>query len=265
MIDGKRIVVVLPACNAQRTLARTCAAIDREIVDDVVLVDDASDDATVPAALELGLPVYRHRIRRGYGGNQKTCYQAALDRGADVVGMLHPDDQYPAELVPALAAMVASGAYEIAIGSRMLSGDPCAGGMPRYKYLSNRLWTWAQNRCLGQRLSEYHTGFRAYSRRLLLTLPLLQNSDDFVFDNQLLVQAVCFGFRIGELSTPARFTEDSSSISPWRGTWYGLGVALTSAQFLAHRAGVIHCPLFDPLGYRLTDRVPEPEAAVASA
>lgn len=256
MISRRKVIVVLPAYNAERTLERTYRGIARDVVDEILLVDDCSQDRTVDIAQSLGIPVYRHPANRGYGGNQKTCYQAALDRGADIVVMVHPDYQYPPELIPALAGVVASGFFHAALGSRILGGGALRRGMPWYKYAANRLWTWGQNLCLGQRLSEYHTGFRAFSREFLLRIPLLENSEDFLFDNQVLVQAVAFGYAIGELSTPAVFSKDCSSISPWRGTRYGLGVAATTVEYLLHRAGLRRSRRFDPAGRRLR---PAPE------
>lgn len=253
MINQRKIVVVLPAYNAERTLERTYRGIPRDVVDDVILVDDGSHDRTMEVAKQLGIPSYRHAANRGYGANQKTCYQVALDRGADIVVMLHPDYQYPPELIPALAQPVASGQSHVVLGSRVLDGGAMQRGMPRYKYVSNRLWTWGQNIGLRQRVSEYHTGFRAFSRHFLLHVPLLENSDDFLFDNQILVQAIYFGYAIHELSVPARFPPDSSSISPWRGTWYGLGVVWTTAQYLLQRAGLVRLALFSLEGRRLSD------------
>lgn len=251
MIARQRVVVVLPAYNAERTLERTYRGIARDVVDEVLLVDDCSRDRTVELAQSLGIPVYRHATTLGYGGNQKTCYQAALDRGAEIIVMVHPDYQYPPELIPALAGLVASGLFHVALGSRILGGGAVRRGMPWYKYVSNRVWTWGQNVALGQRLSEYHTGFRAFSRHFLLTVPLLENSDDFLFDNQLLVQAVGFGYALGELSTPARFARDSSCITPWRGTWYGLGVVATTIEYRLHRLGLVRSPRFSADGRRL--------------
>ncbi len=252
MIDGQKIIVVLPAYNAEHTLERTYRGIPRAIVDDVILVDDGSHDQTLEVARQLGIPSHQHATNRGYGANQKTCYQVALDRGADVVVMLHPDYQYPPELIPDLAQLITSGGCQVALGSRILGGGAVGRGMPRYKYLSNRLWSWGQNLCLGQHLSEYHTGFRAFSRAFLLRVPLLENSDDFLFDNQLLVQAVYFRERIGEIAVPARFADDSSSINPWRGTWYGLGVAWTTCQYILQRAGLVRLRIFDSAGRGLT-------------
>ncbi len=251
MIANWKVVVVLPAYNAERTLERTYKAIPLDVVDEVLLVDDSSHDRTVEVARRLGIPVYRHQNNLGYGANQKTCYKAALERGADIVVMLHPDYQYPPELIPALAGLVASGFFHVALGSRILGSGAVKRGMPLYKYLFNRIWTFGQNILLGQKLSEYHTGFRAFSRDFLLKVPLLENSDDFVFDNQILVQAVFLGYEIGEVSTPARFLEDSSSINPWRGAWYGFGVVLTACQCFLQRTGLFHFRLFDLDGRRL--------------
>jgi len=205
VINGLRLVVVMPAYNAERTLRQTFDELPSNYVDETILVDDASRDATAAVARDLGLRTIIHPKNRGYGGNQKTCYTAALAAGADIVVMLHPDYQYSPRLVTAMASMVASGHYDIVLGSRILGGATLRGGMPRYKYLANRLLTFVENLALGVKLSEYHTGFRAYRRAVLETLPLEENSDDFVFDNELLVQAVAFGFTIGEISCPTKY------------------------------------------------------------
>jgi glycosyltransferase involved in cell wall biosynthesis len=231
MLNGKRICVVMPAYNAERTLRETVAEIDRAVVDDVLLVDDASSDRTVEVALELGLHHVVHPKNRGYGGNQKTCYREALARGADIVVMLHPDYQYSPRLLPALAGMVASGHFDVALGSRILGVGARAGGMPLYKYLANRFLTFFENLLLGYKLAEYHTGYRAFSRRLLEALPLEANSDDFVFDNQILAQAIWFGFDIGEVTCPARYFEEASSIDFRRSVKYGFGVLGTALEF----------------------------------
>jgi len=200
MLDGKRIAVVLPAYNAAKTLLRTVEQISREIVDDIILTDDASQDDTFELARQLGLYALRHDRNRGYGGNQKTCYLAALERDADIVVMLHPDYQYSPRLIAAMASMIASEEYDVVLGSRILGRGARAGGMPLYKYIANRALTLAQNILVGQKLSEFHTGYRAWNRTVLERLPLLLGSDDFVFDNEMLVQAIHFGFRIGEIS-----------------------------------------------------------------
>ena len=251
MIGRKKVVVVLPAYNAEKTLERTWAEIPRDVVDETLLVDDGSRDRTVAEAVRLGIPVMRHQANLGPGRNQKTCYQAALNRGADIVVTLHPDYQYPPQLIPALAGLVASGMFHVALGSRILGTGAIRRGMPLYKYLSNRVWTFGQNLLLRQKLSEYHSGFRAFSREFLLKIPLLENSDDFVFDNQLLVQAIRFGYEIGEVSTPARYLPESSSISPWRGSWYGLQVAGVTFRYLLQRLGLARFRIFDPNGRRL--------------
>lgn len=252
MIQGQKVIVVLPAYNAEQTLEQTYHGIGRDVVDEVLLVDDYSQDRTIEVAERLGIYYHRHRKNQGYGANQKTCYQLALDRGADIVVMLHPDYQYPPEMVSPLADLVASGRCHVALGSRMLGGEVVQRGMPHYKYLCNRLWTWGQNVCLKQAFSEYHTGFRAFSRTFLLGVPLLENSDDFLFDNQILVQAIYFGYSIGEIAVDARFEKNSSSINPWRGTWYGFGVVATTIQYMLQRSGVAQCRIFHPNGRRLS-------------
>lgn len=245
MIEGRRVVVVMPAYNASKTLRRTFEEIPRQLVDDIILTDDGSRDDTVALAKELGLHTLVHDQNRGYGGNQKTCYKAALEMGADIVVMLHPDYQYSPRLVPAMASMVSSGHYDLVLASRILSGTARAGGMPLYKYVSNRALTLAENLLCGAKLSEYHTGYRAYSRQLLTTIPFERNSDDFVFDNQLIVQALHYGFQVGEVSCPTRYFEEASSISFSRSVVYGLGVLKVAAEFRAHRLGLARSRLFD--------------------
>jgi glycosyltransferase involved in cell wall biosynthesis len=245
VLCGRRVVVVLPAYNAESTLRRTVDELDRRIVDDVILVDDASTDRTIEAAEELGLVCVRHPVNRGYGANQKTCYRTALDLAADIVVMVHPDYQYSPLLVPAMAAMIAYGEYDFVLGSRILTQNAVARGMPRYKYVSNRILTLLENLILQQKLSEYHTGLRAYSRELLDAIPVERNSDDFVFDNQVIVQALTAGARIGELSCPTRYNADASSINFTRSVRYGLGVLKTAAEFRAHTTGVRSYPYLD--------------------
>ena len=242
VLNGRRVAIVLPAYNAGGTLARTVGEIDREVVDELVLVDDASTDDTVRLARSLGLAVHRHEEVRGYGGNQKSCYRLALALGADIVVMVHPDYQYSPRLVPAMAAMIAYGQYDFVLGSRILAENPVAEGMPRYKYVANRVLTLVENAVLRQKLSEYHTGLRAYSRQLLAALPFERNSEDFVFDNQIIAQAIAAGARIGELSCPTRYAADSSSIDLRRSVTYGLGVLRTTAQYRLQRLGVRHYP-----------------------
>ena len=251
MINGKRIVVVLPAYNAESTLAATVREIP-DTVDEVILVDDQSTDGTVALAHKLGLTVTVHDRNQGYGGNQKTCYAKALAWGADVVVMNHPDYQYSPLLLTAMASMVAYNVYDLVLGSRLLVGGALRGGMPRYKYLFNRLLTAFQNIFLGVKLSEYHTGYRAFSRELLETLPLLENSDDFVFDNQMVAQAVMFGFRIGEISCPTKYFEEASSINFKRSVEYGFGVLATSITFFLQKLALVHLARFDAKGRKVT-------------
>ncbi len=243
MINGKRIVVVLPAYNAAKTLETTVGEIPA-VADECILVDDHSRDDTAAMARRLGLTVEIHKQNRGYGGNQKTCYAKALAHGADVVVMLHPDYQYTPLLVTPLATMVAYGVYDLALGSRILGGGALRGGMPRYKYVANRFLTLFQNLIMGAKLSEYHTGFRAFSKELLVSLPLGLNSDDFVFDNQILAQAILLGARIGEISCPTRYFAEASSINFRRSSVYGLGVIKTCLQFLLARWGLYRASIF---------------------
>jgi len=245
MINGKRLVVVLPAYNAELTLRRTVAEIDRSVVDEILVVDDASTDGTVDESRALGLETIRHDRNKGYGGNQKTCYSSALARGADIVVMLHPDYQYSPRLVTAMAAMIAYGDYDFILGSRILAQNPTTGGMPLWKYVSNRVLTLFENIVVGYKLSEYHTGLRAYSKELLEVLPLEHNSDNFVFDNQLIVQAMAAGARIGELSCPTRYEADSSSVDFVQSVRYGFGVLRTSLQYRLHLSGRRYYPYLD--------------------
>jgi glycosyltransferase involved in cell wall biosynthesis len=244
MLHGQRIIVVLPAYHAAATLGQTYAAIPKDIVDDVILVDDGSTDGTLELAQSLGIRSYRHERNRGYGANQKTCYRAALDAGADIIVMVHPDYQYDPRLITPMAAMVASGVYDVVLGSRILGGTAHAGGMPRYKYVANRVLTLVQNLMLGAKLSEYHTGYRAFSRAVVTSLPLDGNSDDFVFDNEMLVQAIAAGFRIGEVSCPTRYFEEASSISFRRAFVYGLGVLRVSWLFRTWKLGIASPRMF---------------------
>jgi len=250
MINGQRLAVVLPAYNAARTLAATVAELP-EIVDERILVDDASRDDTAAIAARLGLSTFVHDTNYGYGRNQTTCYREALKAGADVVVMVHPDYQYTPLLVTAMASMIAYGVYDVVIGSRILGGTARSGGMPLYKYVANRFLTAWQNLFLGAKLSEYHTGYRAFSRKVLETLPLLENSDDFVFDNEMLTQCVFFGFRIGEVSCPTKYFAEASSINFRRSVRYGLGVLGTTAKFFLQRKGLGRFRIFDKEGKRL--------------
>ncbi|MBA2315810.1 MAG: glycosyltransferase family 2 protein [Chloroflexi bacterium] len=233
----------MPAYNAARTLERTYADIPHDLVDHVILVDDVSHDETVVIAKRLGLQVIVHRQNRGYGGNQKTCYDAALAEGGDVVVMLHPDYQYDATRIPALIAPILEGRRDLMLGSRFL-GDPLAGGMPRWKYVSNRFLTTVENLAFGLHLSEYHTGLRAYSRRLLETIPYRLNSDDFVFDQELIAQVVAAGMRdrIGEIAVPTRYFEEASSVGFRRSVVYGVSTLQVVARYLLHRLRVRSSP-----------------------
>ncbi len=243
-IHGKKIVVVMPAYNAEKTLVWTYREIPHEYVDEVILVDDASTDRTVEVAKGLSIHTVVHPENLGYGGNQKTCYREALRLGADVVIMLHPDYQYTPKLITAMASLIAIGQYDVVLGSRILTVGALRGGMPLYKYLSNRFLTFFQNIFLDMKISEYHTGYRAFSRKVLETLPLDRNSDDFVFDNQMLAQAVFAGFAVGEISCPAKYFEEASSINFRRSVVYGLGVLATSILFRLQKWGIANSPLF---------------------
>jgi len=244
MIRGKKVIVILPAYNAEKTLEITYSEIPFDIVDDVLLVDDASSDKTADMAKSLGIKTIVHPENKGYGGNQKTCYREALKMGADIVIMLHPDYQYTPKLIPAMAYLIESGEFDAVLGSRILSGGALKGGMPLYKYVSNRLLTLIQNILLGQKLSEYHTGYRAFKKEILERLPLEENSDDFVFDNQMLSQIIYFGYKVGEISCPAKYFPEASSINFRRSLKYGFGVLLTSIKFALQRLGIIDSPLF---------------------
>lgn len=250
MLLRQKVVCVLPAFNAARTLERTLADVPPGIVDLFVLVDDFSRDDTLAVAQRLArdfpLKVVSHDMNRGYGGNQKTCYREALGSGADVVVMLHPDYQYEPRLLGCLAAMVASGVYDVVLGSRILGKGALAGGMPVYKYVANRLLTLVENLLIGQKLSEYHTGYRAYSRRVLAEVPFERNSDDFVFDNEFVVQCHMAGFRIGEISVPTKYFQEASSIGFRRSVRYGFGVLRCGVQGLLARLGLWRHPRFEP-------------------
>jgi glycosyltransferase involved in cell wall biosynthesis len=250
MINGKRIAVVMPAYNAAKTLEVTVAEMP-EFVDVRILVDDHSHDETVALARKLGLHVFAHDRNYGYGRNQQTCYREALTAGADVVIMLHPDYQYTPLLITAMASMVAYDVYDVVLGSRIIGGRALLGGMPLYKYISNRFLTAFENLFLRVKLSEYHTGYRAFSRKVLTELPLLENSDDFVFDNQMLAQCVYFGLRIGEVSCPTKYFDDASSINFRRSVKYGFGVLATTLQFALQRAGILHMARFSEKGRKL--------------
>jgi glycosyltransferase involved in cell wall biosynthesis len=250
MLNGKRIAVVMPAYNAEKTLQATVNELP-ELVDIRILVDDASADRTVEVARELGLVHFVHDRNYGYGRNQQTCYAEALAEGADVILMVHPDYQYTPLLVTAMASMVAYGVYDVVLGSRIIGGQALRGGMPLYKYVFNRFLTAFENLFLRIKVSEYHTGYRAFSREVLTKLPLLENSDDFVFDNQMLAQCAFFGFRIGEVSCPTKYFPEASSINFRRSVKYGLGVLATTMQFALQKWGVRKFKIFDSNGRKL--------------
>jgi glycosyltransferase involved in cell wall biosynthesis len=244
MLHNKKIIVVMPAFHAGRTLAATWRELPHDIVDEVIVVDDSSHDDTVSVARSLGLDVILHPRNMGYGGNQKTCYAEALARGAEIVVMVHPDYQYDPRMVTAMAGMIASGIYDLVIGSRILGGGALAGGMPLWKYAANRALTTFENLLMRAHLSEYHTGYRAYSRGFLDRLPWQFNSDDYVFDNEILAQAIVGGFRIGEVSVPTRYFADASSITFARSVRYGFGVVRTTLLGALARSGLYRHRMF---------------------
>lgn len=265
MLNGKKIAVVLPAYNAAKTLEKTVQEIPREIVDVVILTDDCSRDETVRIAQQLGIITLRHDKNRGYGGNQKTCYAAALYEGADIVVMVHPDYQYTPMLIAAMVSMIAYGEYDAVLASRILGRGALRGGMPRYKYVSNRVLTLFENILIHEKLSEYHTGYRAWSREVLERLPLLSCSDDFVFDNEMLAQTFYFGFRVGEISCPTKYFEEASSINFGRSVKYGFGVLGTALDLRLKRMKLKRPAIFeDKPGEKLTD-APAPRPLSASA
>ncbi len=264
MMNGKKIVVVLPAYNAAKTLEQTYREIP-EFVDQVILVDDHSSDDTLKVAARLGIRSFVHNKNYGYGRNQLTCYREALDAGADVVIMVHPDYQYTPLLITAMTSMIAYGVYDVVLASRIIGGQALRGGMPLYKYVSNRFLTLFENMLLGCKLSEYHTGYRAFSRACLQKLPLMENSHDFVFDNQMLAQCVYFGFRIGEVSCPTKYFEEASSINFRRSVKYGLGVLGTSVQFKLQKWGLLKLKRFDANGGKLHDAAQPYEEVVPAS
>ncbi|MFZ9814693.1 MAG: glycosyltransferase family 2 protein [Candidatus Kapaibacteriota bacterium] len=245
MLHSKKIVIVLPAYNAAKTLEQTYREIPFDIVDEVILVDDASRDDTIEIANALGIKhVIRHEKNKGYGGNQKTCYAKALELGADVVIMLHPDYQYTPKLIPAMASIIAQGLYPVVLGSRILGKGALKGGMPLYKYIANRILTLIQNMLIGEKLSEYHTGYRAFSKEVLESLRLDENSDDVVFDNQMLSQIIYAGFSIGEITCPTKYFPEASSINLYRSSVYGIGVLLVSFKHFLQRIGLASFPMY---------------------
>ena len=251
MLNGKRITVVLPAYNAEKTLRKTYDEIPKDIVDEIILTDDHSNDKTVEIAKTLRLRLFVHEKNLGYGGNQKTCYREALVRGADVVVMLHPDYQYPPKLITPMAALITSGVFDVVLGSRILGNMALRGGMPLYKYIANRLLTLIENNIISQKVSEYHTGYRAFSREVLLNLPILENSNHFVFDTEILLQAFYFGYRIGEISSPSSYTEESSSINFRRSIIYGFNVLATALKYLLCKYFLAKFPIFDKGGRKI--------------
>ena len=251
MLNGKKIITVMPAYNAAKTLEQTYRDVPLDVVDEIVLVDDGSSDATVAKARELGLTTFVHKVNLGYGRNQKTCYREALRRNADIVVMVHPDYQYSPKLIVAMAGMIAYGEYDVVLASRILGKGALKGGMPLYKYVSNRFLTAFQNILLRQKLSEYHTGFRAFSGEVLANLPLEENTDDFVFDNEMLAQVSYFDYRIGEISCPTKYFAEASSISFRRSVKYGFGVLATSMQYRLQKMHLGKFRIFSRVGRRL--------------
>lgn len=246
MFQNKKVVVVMPAYNAEKTLLKTYEEVMAQgIVDTVILVDDASPDNTAKVAASLPqTKVFVHERNLGYGGNQKTCYRLALEENADIVIMVHPDYQYTPKLIPAMASLISNGLYHCVLGSRILGGYALKGGMPPWKYIANRFLTFVENVLIGAKLSEYHTGYRAFSRELLMRLPLKNNSDDFVFDNQILAQVIYRGYFIGEISCPTKYFTEASSINFHRSVIYGMGVLLTSVKYFLEKTGLFHFRLF---------------------
>ena len=251
MINGKKVCVVMPAYNAEKTLQKTYDEIPKDIVDEIILIDDASKDKTVDVAKKLGINTFIHNKNKGYGGNQKTCYQEALKLNADIIVMLHPDYQYTPKLITPMSSMIAEGVFDAVIGSRILGNKAIMGGMPIYKYISNRFLTMTENVIINQKLSEYHTGFRAFSRKILETIPLMENSDDFIFDNQMLCQTLYFGFSVGEISCPAHYFDDASSINFSRSVTYGIGVIKTALNYFLAKRGIGHFKIFNANGKKL--------------
>ncbi len=252
MLNGKRITVVMPAYNAEKTLRKTHNEIPHDIVDNVILTDDASQDRTAEIARQLNIKTFVHTKNKGYGGNQKTCYQEALRIGSDIIIMLHPDYQYTPKLITSMASMISHGVFDAVIASRILGNKALAGGMPRYKYIANRFLTAVENLIIQQKLSEYHTGYRAFSAEVLKSIPLIENSDDFIFDNEMLLQTMYFGFSVGEVSCPAKYFEEASSISFRRSVTYGIGVLHTAMKyFFSKRGHNKHYPIFNPEGKKL--------------
>ena len=253
MINGKHVTVVLPAYNAERTLQKTYDEVPKDIVDKIILTDDASHDATVALARKLGIETFVHPKNMGYGANQKTCYREALRHGTDIIVMLHPDYQYTPKLITAMASMISEGVFDAVIASRILGNQAISGGMPVYKYIANRVLTGVENLIIGEKLSEFHTGYRAFHSKVFETIPILENSDDFAFDNQMLLQILYFGFKVGEVSCPALYFDDASSISFRRSVTYGLAVLKTACQYYSSKKGWSQPAIFNPDGKKLAD------------
>jgi glycosyltransferase involved in cell wall biosynthesis len=251
MINNKKICVVMPAYNAEKTLEKTFNDIPKDLVDDIILADDYSHDNTALISKKLGINTIIHNENKGYGAGQKSCYQEALYRGADIVIMLHPDYQYNPKLIPSIAHLIASGVFDAVIGSRILGNKAIKGGMPIYKYIFNRALTVIENFLIQEKLSEYHTGYRAFSREVLMNIPLLENSDDFVFDNQMLCQTLFFGFKVGEVSCPALYFKDASSINLKRSIIYGIGVLITATQHFISKKNIFMFDIFNQAGKKL--------------
>lgn len=246
MVNNKKIAVVLPAYNASETLLKTYNEIPMDIVDEVILVDDNSTDETIDTARRIGIKhILKHNVNKGYGANQKSCYEKALSLHADIVIMLHPDYQYTPKLIPSMVYLIANGVYEVVIGSRILGKGAIKGGMPLYKYISNRFLTLFQNIVVNQKLSEYHSGFRAFSKEVLESLSLKHNSDDFIFDNQMLCQIFNKGYEIAEITCPTKYTKESSSINFKRSVTYGIGVILTSLQYFLQKNNIVSFKIFE--------------------
>lgn len=253
MLNGKKLIVVMPAYNAARTIQKSCRELPRDIVDEVLVVDDHSSDSTVQMARELNLTTFVHHHNLGYGRNQKTCYREALRRGAEIIVMVHADYQYSPRLVAAMASMVAYGEYDIVLGSRILGVGAPRRGMPLYKYISNRFLTFYQNILYAHKMSEYHTGFRAYSRELLLSLPLEENSDGFIFDAEVIAQAIYLGYRLGEISCPARYFPEASSLTFSSSAEYGLQVLVLSMKFWLQKHGLGKFRMLNPEGRKISE------------
>lgn len=251
MINGKKIVVVMPAYNAERTLKKTFDEIPHSVVDEIILVDDGSVDKTATVSKRLGIKTVVHEKNKGYGANQKTCYQEALNAGAEIIIMLHPDYQYDPQLITVMGSHIAKDMYDVVLGSRILGGGVLRDRMPLYKYLANRFLTQIQNLLIRKKLSEYHTGYRAFSRKVLQSIPILENSDDFVFDNQMLLQIFYFGFNVGEIACPTLYNKESSSLNFLRSLTYGIGVLITSFKYILAKSDLFKITIFDKNGKKL--------------